>query len=290
MDQLLYVKGATMSGFWSSETIRSRRKQRPELICPFDDERVKHAAYELSMGNQAYVTGEKDQELMEPLGSGQRVQIPAGQFALLLTKEIIEMPDDAVGLLSIKSKHKLRGLISVSGFHVDPGYKGRILYSVYNAGPQEILIDQNDPVFLLWYAGLDNPTSDLYGHDGGERTKVPRTQITADDIMEIKGATFSPQALAERVAVLERRATWRQFVIRSVVGAAIVIGVSALSALIFGWLSGLEIRRAPGESQNPGVTNGTLVDESIWEAATSDDGLFVELDYSLAEAVAGGQH
>ncbi|WP_419837090.1 dCTP deaminase domain-containing protein [Candidatus Poriferisodalis sp.] len=274
-----------MSGFWSSETIRSRRKQRPEFICPFDDERVKHAAYELSMGNQAYVTGEKDQELMEPLGSGQRVQIPAGQFALLLTKETIEMPDDAVGLLSIKSKHKLRGLISVSGFHVDPGYKGRILYSVYNAGPKEILIDQDDPVFLLWYAGLDNPTSDLYGHDGGERTKAPRTQITADDIMEIKGTTFSPQALAAKVEELERRTAFWQFLGRSVIGATIVVAVS----IFIGWVSGFEIRRAPGESQDSGQEENALAVESNWEAA-GEQGQFVELDYSLAEAMAGRQH
>ena len=58
-----------------------------------------------------------------------------GQFAFLLTDEIVEVPDSAMALISIKAKIKWRGLINVSGFHVDPGFKGRLIFSVYNAGP-----------------------------------------------------------------------------------------------------------------------------------------------------------
>jgi hypothetical protein len=45
----------TKPGFWSSETLRQRL---PELIKEYRAERVKHAAYELSLGGEAFVTGE----------------------------------------------------------------------------------------------------------------------------------------------------------------------------------------------------------------------------------------
>ena len=51
-----------------------------------------------------------------------------------MTKESIEVPLDALGLISIRSKYKLKGLINVSGFHVDPGFRGSLVFAVYNAG------------------------------------------------------------------------------------------------------------------------------------------------------------
>ena len=50
--------------------------------------------------------------------------IPPGQFAFLLTAETVTMPDNAIAFISIKARLKFNGLINISGFHVDPGYRG----------------------------------------------------------------------------------------------------------------------------------------------------------------------
>ena len=49
--------------------------------------------------------------------------IPPGQFAFLLTEEVVSVPPDALAFISIRAKTKFRGLVNVSGFHVDPGYQ-----------------------------------------------------------------------------------------------------------------------------------------------------------------------
>jgi len=50
------------------------------------------------------------------------VIVPPGQFALLITEERVNIPDDKIAFISFKFSKKARGLINVSGFHVDPGY------------------------------------------------------------------------------------------------------------------------------------------------------------------------
>jgi dCTP deaminase len=47
------------------------------------------------------------------------------------------------------------GLINVSGFHVDPGFYGKLIYAVYNAGPSEIHLSRGTEMFLIWFADLD---------------------------------------------------------------------------------------------------------------------------------------
>ena len=146
--------------FWSDETLEARL---PKLISPYSHSKVSCASYELHVGTESYVTPVYDAKLQERtkrrLSKGDSIVIPKGQFAFLITDEIVKVPEDAVAFISIKAKIKFRGLINVSGFHVDPGYSGRLVFSVYNAGGGDVLLDCGGAAFLIWYASLDKPSS-----------------------------------------------------------------------------------------------------------------------------------
>src|SRR5579871_626257 len=103
-------------------------------ITDFDASRIKQAAYELTLGEEVYRTDSKtaDAEILDGKKK-KRVKINPGQFALLLTAEKVRVPEDMIAFISIKAKIKLRGMINVSGFHVDPGWNDHLLFSVYNA-------------------------------------------------------------------------------------------------------------------------------------------------------------
>lgn len=198
-----------MAGFWTSETMKVRL---PDLIRPYHDEQVKNCSYELSLGEQVFVTGEdKVKRRIEP---GTQIIIPPGQFANLLTDETVSVPDDALGLISMKFTLKQPGLVNVSGFHVDPGYTGKLLFSVFNAGPQSVPITRGTATFLLWYCSLDQTTEDVY-------RKPPRTDITDSDVKHLGGDVASPQALAHRVADLEKDVRIGKFIVGAFVAAAI---------------------------------------------------------------------
>lgn len=177
--------------FWSSETVRARARAEG-LIEPYDPNRVMRGAYELGVGPEAYITSTSGERTK--LAAGERVVIPPGQFGLLVTKETVTVPGDAMAFLSIKSTTKLQGLVNVSGFHVDPGYRNTLKFAVYNAGPQPIYLDQDQPMFLIWYAALDRATEDLYTPRPGLSP-----HITADDVKRIAGDVASPAQLKEQL-------------------------------------------------------------------------------------------
>lgn len=199
-------------GFWTSEKMHG---DLPPLIEPFDSERIVNCSYELSMGPEAYVTS-SDTKKRQVLADKEQVLIPSGQFAHLLTEEHITVPLTAIGLISIKSKYKLSGLVNVSGFHVDPGYKGRLVFSVYNAGTSAIIITKGVPIFLLWLSTLEGTTDDSY--EGG---RLGLTSLRDAEIMQLQGDVSTPQALAGRIAKLEDRLRWRHDIFLVVVGALV---------------------------------------------------------------------
>lgn len=195
------------------------RLRRERLITPYREERVKNCSYELSLGMQVFVTG--DDETRREIKLGKQIRIPPGQFANLLTEEIVKVPDDALGLISMKFKLKQPGLVNVSGFHVDPGYSGKLLFSVYNAGPQAVPITSGKPAFLLWYCSLDRETSDGY-------KKPPRMEITDADVKHLGGEVATPQALVKRIEKVEQRVSWRITALQMVVAAGLGAGLTLM--------------------------------------------------------------
>src|SRR5580704_2945342 len=147
--------------FWSGETLGERLNT---LIHPFSPGRVDCAAYTLAIGPEVYVspndqTADPTTLTIRKLSDGEAFTIPSGQFAFLLTEETVSVPADAFAFISIRAKTKFRGLVNVSGFHVDPGYRGQLTFAVFNAGPVPIHLKRGQPIFLIWYASLDRATA-----------------------------------------------------------------------------------------------------------------------------------
>lgn len=173
--------------FWSRKTFLRRQqvnqKRGKGIVDPFDASRIVHSAYELSLGSEVYFTGCDTKKRIES-----QTALEPGQFALLITKEIVRIPPDSLGFISIKAKYKMRGIINVSGFHVDPGYDGKLMFSVYNAGSQPLIFSPGKPFFLLWIAQLDGEADK--GYDGTWKTLI---EIGDEEVMNLKGHITSPQ-------------------------------------------------------------------------------------------------
>lgn len=185
--------------FWRAETLE---KKLPRLIEPYDPRAIDCAAYTLHVGNEIYVSPDQeienaDRHTMRKLADGECFAIPPGQFAFLLTKEDVAVPDDEIAFLSIKARIKFRGLINISGFHVDPGYRGKLLFSVLNAGPQSLHVRQGDALFLIWYASLDGRTENNKRGQGFGG-------IDSALINGISGPILSLQSLSGKQRVLEQ--------------------------------------------------------------------------------------
>ena len=187
--------------FWSQERVVLESKAHG-LVQGFQEGQMEHGAYALTVSAEYAITTANGGGEKRTASPGEHITIPPGQFALLLTKESVSIPSTALGLISIKSKVKLRGLMNVSGFHVDPGFTGQLKFSVYNAGNQSLDLTPGQPLFLLWYNALDQPTIHLYK---GERQG--QNSITPDDVSSIRGLVGSPAGLSSRSSCCDR---WRE--------------------------------------------------------------------------------
>ena len=213
--------------FWRGETLA---KRLPDLIQPFDPKAVDCAAYTLRVGSEIYISPDgkiknPDRHTRQALTKGEGFAIPPGQFAFLLTEETVRVPNDALAFISIKGRIKFKGLINISGFHVDPGYSGQLLFSVLNAGPKPLHLRRGQNLFLIWYADLDGPTE--------QKKKVQGFDVIDPELINgISGEILSLQSLSDKQNTLEKRISTLRIEVRILRGIFLAVLLTLLSWLL----------------------------------------------------------
>lgn len=231
--------------FWSGETLQHRGQQ---VVAPFNPKQIDCNSYTLRMGGEFYSTGNQENS-----GSPRRVQlgpresrlISPGQYAFLLSKEDVCIPNDTMAFISMRTGIKFQGLINISGFHVDPGYEGKLAFAVYNASPSPIQISEDDKLFKIWFCDMDRTSAQPFVKGPGDGL----TEISSEMIRGLNKEILSLQGLSEKLREheenLDRRFSEQKPVIDNLtfVWRAIVLGVIVaiiLSLLKFPKLSDAE--------------------------------------------------
>lgn len=234
--------------FWSRQKILARNQEGPifwlpgpgplfeEIDYELDEGRLKAASYNLKMGQEAYITpvSESDPKSVRMLKPDEAFVIPPGQFAFLLTHEAIAVPDNALALVALRAiELKFQGLVNVSGFHVDPGYRGRLIFAVYNAGPGQIHLREGQILFEVFFSDLDQETDQNYL---ASTNKSPIFRIEPRFIGPIAGEFETLKGLRnkiediesdleDRIHALEREQSVVRWASALLLGAVIAFGV-----------------------------------------------------------------
>jgi dCTP deaminase len=234
--------------FWSRQQIKACHDQKPLFWLPgkapqykpgqrviLEESRLGAASYNLLMGSEAYITpvSESNMRSVRSLVDGEAFMIPPGQFAFLLTHEAVDVPSDAFAFLALRAKAlKFRGLVNVSGFHVDPGYNGRLVLAVYNAGPGQIHMRQGEPLFEVFFADLDQTTDRPY-QNAIFRIEPGFITPIAGQFETLKGLSAKIEDVQSdidsRVHAIEREQGIVRWASALLVGAAIAFGIRACS-------------------------------------------------------------
>lgn len=180
--------------FWSSQHLERELKR---LVGHDDTSLVDCNAITMRVGGEVYITPGLEQPAPNShtkriLGASEPIAIPPGQFAFLLTEEVVTIPPEVMGFISIKATFKSKGLVNVSGFHVDPGWTGALIFAVFNAGPATIHLQRGMPLFLLWIADLDEASQKR--KQGSGPVGIPPVMIN-----NITGVVDSVYALERRL-------------------------------------------------------------------------------------------
>lgn len=202
--------------FIGTNTLTSLLTDNPKVITPVNLDRIKNGAYELSLGGQVFLT-DSSPRCVKNLTDNEKIEIKPGQFALLLTKEYLNIPKNKIAFISIKAGVKFKGLVNVSGFHVDPGFKGNLVFSVYNAGPSSIVLSNGSPYFPIWFAELDEEQEYKGKHNG--QTVIPDEPVEALS----QGELASPNVLSKRIDENKHLKTKIEWVILALFSIVLII-------------------------------------------------------------------
>lgn len=220
----------------------ARRIKHERIICGRDEGEAVWENFfgwhiDLRLGREVYITSKKHPQFLE---EGQYVTIRPGEFALLTCEETINMPDDLMGFISMKMQYKKLGLINISGFHVDPCHQGNLIFSTYNAGPNDIVLQKGSKVFMIFFCSLTSkmelidcpefPEGELAKINAGIQYTLNRHNpenklqgISLDMVTSIKGTSVSLANSNARIEKLESNIK-----IYGSIAVAIIVGLFIL--------------------------------------------------------------
>lgn len=218
--------------FWSSQKFKSQ--QGRSVVSGFNDDSVKSGCYNLSLGGQVFISPEPDSSYSDrkiiKLDKNESTIIPAGQFAFLITEETVNIPKNCIGFISIRFGFKSLGIINVSGFHVDPGYSGKLIFAVYNASGFPHKVKRGDAIFSLWISNLDED-------DSTPRLK-PGFHDMADlppQVLNINDPISSIPVLSEKIKDIEKNIEASSVKYGLILGLFIPINIALFKYIMDNW-------------------------------------------------------
>lgn len=137
------------------------------LLYPFRKENLKPAAYELRVGNQ-YSSGGKTYKLT----SGQKLQIPPFEVAIVETLETINMPKFLIGRWNIRTRWAYKGLLWVGGPQVDAGFRGYLACPLYNLSNTNFEIEHGEPIAVIDFVTTTKPSSHSLPYNWAGRSRA----------------------------------------------------------------------------------------------------------------------
>jgi dCTP deaminase len=107
----------------SDVEIENRIKSKSIVMTPFDQSCLSGAGYDLRLAMDT--------------------TIPPRRHKLVATLERVEIPDDLTGTLHVRSSLARAGILASLAL-VDPGFRGQLTISLYNAGSKPIVMHEGD--------------------------------------------------------------------------------------------------------------------------------------------------
>jgi dCTP deaminase len=94
---------------------------------------VEGVKYDFSLGSQMLFGGKAPMDVSK-LSEGERANLAVkpGELVYVMSEETVELPNDIRADLSLKRKISHLGIMVLGGSSIDPGYKGKLIFALYN--------------------------------------------------------------------------------------------------------------------------------------------------------------
>lgn len=141
------------------------------------DDAIKPASIDLALGREAYRAEDDEKTLID---RGEILRLPAGAMAIVLTKERIELSEDIVGSIGLRSKYTRKGVDRLAGPQIDPGFEGPLHLTLINLSPTPLTLSEGERFCTVEFHKLPEPPDETY--DGEYQDQA---RITSDEIRDL---------------------------------------------------------------------------------------------------------
>lgn len=125
------------------------------LIHPFRPDKLKPAAYELSVGDLYSMAGETHQLLEEP-GKNELVIRPF-EVVIIQTLERLNLPDYLIARWNVRVTWAYEGLLWVGAAQVYPGFKGYLSCPLYNLSNKPVRLMRGEGIAVIDFVTTTDP-------------------------------------------------------------------------------------------------------------------------------------
>jgi dCTP deaminase len=163
--------------------IREAMDEHALQIKPFEPKRLEPASYDLRAGRVLVARRGIVDLSKEP------VVLRHGDWAEIESLEVVELPLNIAATVGVRSSLTRRGLDWFSGPQIDPGYKGRIYISVFNASVAPMDVSYGMPFASLTFYRLSRDASRSYEGKFQKQMTFPEEDV--ERMLKMESYAFS---------------------------------------------------------------------------------------------------
>jgi dCTP deaminase len=187
-------------------------------LSDFSEECLQPASYDLRVGEEGFTLSVGMISNIEEEGS---LEIPPGDFALVMTHEKLRLPANILGRFGLRSVYARMGLLATVGPQVDPGFEGKLVIGLVNFSSQMIRLPYLEPFCSLELHRLQRNVCNPYHvpYQGQEHltdkviSKLPREPLPLAVMLIRQLVAISPSLRSAEAPTLPRRELPKGFMI-----------------------------------------------------------------------------
>jgi len=212
----------------TDEQIRAAIQNREIILDPFDPARVEPASYDIRVGTWAFSSSSKEKVNLSQKGV---LIIEPGEFAVLESRERVELDTRTAAQLGLRSEYARHGLLMLSGPQIDPGFVGILVVRMINLAPKPIALPYEAPFLTVQFFRLSKPVTQPYSGPQQGQSGIGARDI--QELVETEGLTLGQVmktlgALAKDVAELRGsvgRLSW-------LLPLVVVVGITVIAIVV----------------------------------------------------------
>jgi len=127
------------------------------------------------------------------------LKLKFGEFILLTSLECLSLPDDVVAHAGLVSGRAQSGLVSLFSPQIDPGFQGRLVVVLFNAGRGPITLILGEPIFTVELVRTTRRASERWAATHAPLMGIPTSA------MQLEGGLGALTEIADDVSLQRGR-------------------------------------------------------------------------------------